>query len=225
MIRTLETRYGKMMVPDTDRGQYWWLANTGASPEDVFIDMICQLLDERPKGCAVDVGANFGCWTLPLAKHAHSVVAIEPQPGVFALLDESCAMNGLTNVMRLRLAAGDSDGKIDIPLLDAEHDANFGGVSLAIPHHEQPDAPMVSVRIARLDDLVQGERTSFIKVDVEGFEAKVIAGAEDLIRRCKPVLFVEMDHKLTNSESLRATIEAFGYMVEVQGGNFLGVPA
>src|SRR5262245_45854872 len=107
MIAELQTRYGTMFVPDTDAGQYWWLANTGASPEDGLIEEICNLLEERPKATAVDVGANFGCWTLPLSQHAHSVLAIEPQTGCVKLLRQSLAASAIRNV-RLYFAAADA---------------------------------------------------------------------------------------------------------------------
>ena len=224
MIVELPTRNGTMFVPDTDAGQYWWLANTGASPEDEFIEAICGLLDERPLATAVDVGANFGCWTLALAKHAHHVVAIEPQAPCYELLRSSALANGLNNVRVVHAAAGAKNGTVMIPTLDLACATNFGGVSVAVPHHEQPDAPTDIVRVWRLDDLLRGEQVSFIKIDVEGFEANVVAGAVDTIRRCKPILFVEMDHPQTDADALRATIESLGYATEKRGGNFLGLP-
>lgn len=225
MIQQLATRYGTMFVPDNDRGQYWWLANTGASPEDQYIEDICGLLDERPRATAVDVGANFGCWSLPLARHAHTVYAIEPQRGCFDLLQKSLTATGIRNVRLLNAAVGSRSGHIMIPDLDLDHASNFGGVSLAIPHHEQPDAPMRDVAMVTLDDTLHGEPVSFIKIDVEGFEANVIEGARDTILRCKPILFVEMDHPLTDRETLRQTIESMGYFTEIWGGNFMGMPA
>lgn len=224
MIVGLDTCYGKMFVPDTDAGQYWWLANTGASPEDMFIEELLALLDERPKGTAVDVGANFGCWTLPLARHAHKVFAIEPQRGCRALLSRSIATSGLTNVTVVEHAASDVPGTAQIPDLSMDHGSNFGGVSLNLAFADEPDARMVEVRTIRLNDLLAGEPVSFIKIDVEGHEAKVIAGARKVIARCRPILFVEMDHIMTDAQALRQSIESMGYVIDKRGGNFLGLP-
>lgn len=224
MICQLDTRYGTMFVPDTDSGQFWWLANTGASPEDSFIETICDLLDERPKATAVDVGANFGCWTLPLSRHAHTVLAIEPQWACVELLRSSLEASRIKNVMVRHAAAGDQDGTVDIPEVDMSTGTNFGGVSLLQDTKEQPLAKTAKVRIVRLDDVLRGAQVSFIKADVEGFEDKVILGARDTIARCKPILFVEMDHPLTDKERLRDLIESLGYATEEIGGNFLGMP-
>lgn len=213
-----------MFIPDNDQGQYWWLANTGASPEDEYIAAICGILDDRPKGCAVDVGANFGCWTLPLSKHAHSVVAFEPQRVCFDLIGKSLSASKIRNVRLLNAAAGAVGGRITVPDLDLDQATNFGGITLAIPHHEQPSAPLVEVDMVKLDTVLRGESVTFIKIDVEGFEARVIEGARDTIRRCHPILFAEMDHSLTDADKLKADIEAMGYAIEKWGGNFLGMP-
>src|SRR5262245_23223391 len=130
MIAELQTRYGTMFVPDTDAGQYWWLANTGASPEDECIALICDLLDERPHGTAVDVGANFGCWTLPLSRHAHSVLAIEPQMECVKLINRSLLAGEIRNVRVYHAAAGALPGICFVPELDFDIGTNFGGVSL-----------------------------------------------------------------------------------------------
>jgi FkbM family methyltransferase len=224
MIEKLRTNYGTMFVPSTDSGQYWWLANTGASPEDEFITAICEMLKQRPTGTAVDVGANFGCWTLPMAACAHSVLAIEPQKCCADLLLQSLEANAIKNVRVLNIAAGARPGRVKIPALDLDESSNFGGVSVAIPHHEQPDAPMTEVSVTRIDHLVTHEAVAFIKVDVEGFESNVLTGARETIMRCRPILFVENDHELTDKDALRNQIERMNYATDVRAGNYLGLP-
>ena len=218
-VQELDTIYGPMFVPDTDQGQYWWLANTGASPEDQYIQEICKLLDERPKGIAVDVGANFGCWTLPLAKHAHRVVAIEPQKPVYSLLVRSIFRGKHSNIDALNCAAGHEDGKILVPVVDLEKGTNFGGITLLEGVNEGE-----VTRLRRLDDVLGGYPVSFIKIDVEGFEDHVLEGARKTIERCQPILFVEMDHSLSNRKQLKERIESMGYLIDIWGGNYLGMP-
>jgi FkbM family methyltransferase len=221
-VQELNTRYGTMFVPDSDRGQYWWLANTGASPEDHFIEMMCELLDERPKATAVDVGANFGCWTLPLSKHAHRVIAVEPQYNVYKLLCKSVDASAIRNVMPLNIAAGEHPGFSQIETIDLAEGANFGGMQLAVSQNTA--GKMEDVWVETLDKLLMGEQVSFMKIDVESYEARVIEGAMETIKRCKPLLFVEMDHPGTDRERLKAMIENMGYVCEQNGGNYLGMP-
>lgn len=227
MIAEVETRHGKMFLPDTDNAQYGWLKLTGASAEDEHIDAVCALLDERPRGVAVDVGANFGCWTLPLALHAEAVLSLEPQRPVCELLARSVAANRLGNVDVRRLAAGASPGKTIVPVLDLDAPSNFGGVTLGMAHHEQPSAPTEEVEVAALDDLLldgSGRKTSFVKIDAEGAELGIIAGARRIVWRDKPILFVEVVHRFSDAAALKNIIESLGYATEACGPNLLGVP-
>jgi len=220
-----------MFVPDNDQGQYWWLKNTGVSPEDPFIETVCDLLKERPKCCAVDVGANFGCWTMALAKVAHTVVAIEPQGCIHQLLHKSIMASGYRNVELLRMAASDRSGLTQIVALDIERAMNFGGIELDKKYYDdghwtlgEKEAPMEAVSMQKLDVLLAGYMVSFIKIDVEGFEQKVLDGARHTIERCKPILFVEMDHPQTYKEGLRNQLIGYGYALDELGGNYLGLP-
>ena len=230
-IQELPTRYGTMFVPDNDQGQYWWLKNTGVSPEDDFIEHVCDLLKDRPRCCAVDVGANFGCWTMALATVAHTVVAIEPQACIHALLSQSIKASGYRNVTLLRTAVGDRNEMVQIAALDVDQAMNFGGIELNKTYHGDghwtlgtDQAPMEAVSMQKLDVILMGYMVSFIKIDVEGFEQKVLDGAKHTIERCRPVLFVEMDHPNTNREALRAQLLSFDYALDEKGGNYLGLP-
>lgn len=230
MIEQLETRYGTMFVPDTDNGQYWWLKTTGASPEDEMIEAVCAMLDERPRGIAIDCGANFGCWSLPLAKHSTAVIAFEPQRCVFRLLERTIRANPSLNIWAINRALGPDFGTIKVPDVDIDQTTNFGGVSLGIPHSEHPSAPMYDVAVSRMDGelaFYEGSEgsVSFIKVDCEGAELGIFQGARETILRWKPIIIAEADHPLTDTQALGAYIESLGYNVELfQDNNFIGMP-
>lgn len=225
MIEQIETRYGTMFVPDTDSGQYWWLKQIGASPEDEYIEAVCKLLEERERGTVIDVGANFGCWTLPLAHFANEVIAIEPQAAVVDVLRRSRAANArLGNIRLIHAAAGAAAGTALIPDADLNATTNFGGISINIPHPEHPTAPLMSIPMVALDDIAADRNVTFIKADVEGSEKSVLEGAKATIERCRPILFVEIEHPLTNTAELAWFIESLGYTLEQRGNNVLGMP-
>ena len=220
MIQELQTRYGTMFVPDTDSGQYWWLANIAASPEDEFIEKVCCLLDERPTGIAIDVGANFGCWTLPLSKHATHVYAFEPQKCCSDLIVRSVEANGFDNITVWNVAVGRCTSIVTVPQLDIETAGNFGGVSLLNPCTEGN-----SVAIMPLDNLIcDSDRVTFIKIDVEGGELAVLRGARKLIDRERPILMMEMDHPLTDLVALQQWLTDANYAFDQYGPNYLCMP-
>ena len=219
MIQELQTRYGTMFVPDTDSGQYWWLANIAASPEDEFIEKVCELLDERPKGIAIDVGANFGCWTLPLSKHATHVHAYEPQECCRDLIVRSVYANGFTNITVWNAAVGSKNGTVLVPRLDIEAADNFGGVSLLGACDEGNPVPIIP-----LDSMSYPRTVTFIKIDVEGGELDVLRGARDLIATDRPILMLEMDHPLTDLVALQQWLTDANYAFDQYGPNYLCMP-
>jgi FkbM family methyltransferase len=225
VIVRVETRHGSMFVPDTDLGQYGWLATIGASAEDEFVEEVCALLDERTRGIAVDAGANFGCWALPLSAHATDVLCFEPQPSVLNCLARTTLVNLDRRITIHEVALGERAGHVDVPVLDLDAPTNFGGVTLGISHHEQPGAQMVRVPVATLDSRIRDEDlVSFIKVDVEGQEPAVLRGAARTIARCRPVLFVEVVHRFSDAEALTRQVEDMGYATSPRGPNIMGVP-
>ena len=222
MIQELQTRYGTMFVPDTDSGQYWWLANIAASPEDEFIEKVCCLLDERPTGIAIDVGANFGCWTLALRQHAKFVIAFEPQRCCHDLIQQSLVANKTKNVILYNMAVGEKSGQVLVPNLDIEMASNFGGVSLL---ETSQDVETYTVDQIALDDSGAMLRpASFIKIDVEGGELAVLRGARNLIAADRPILMLEMDHPLTDLVALQQWLLDANYAFDQYGPNYLCMP-
>lgn len=231
MIEQIDTRYGQMWVPDTDNGQYWWLKTTGASPEDEMIELARDIIAQGPGGSFIDCGANFGCWTMGLHQAATAVLAIEPQPVVHHILERTIAANQPNKIKALNIAVGEHDGWAEFPHVNLDEVTNFGGISQDRPHPEQPSAPMLQVPMFKLDYVLLWEgmaeftNPALIKIDCEGAEQRIIRGAEAIIRARKPVLIVEADHPLTDTNALGNQIQALGYNVEIlQDNNFIAMP-
>jgi FkbM family methyltransferase len=223
MIQELATRYGTMFVPDTDQGQYWWLLSIRASPEDEFIALVCKLLSERPKGTVIDVGANFGCWSLPLSECAEEVFAFEPQKCCADLLKRSVEANGIRNIYVRNKAAGPDHAIASVSKLDINSSGNFGGVSL-IRDNEHPDAPKEHVMVQPLDALEVRFPVTFIKIDVEGGEIGVLRGASRLIEKHRPIMFMEVDHPEGNLPAIEEFLDRNNYAYDTYQGNYLCMP-
>jgi methyltransferase, FkbM family len=132
----------------------------------------------------IDVGANIGSVTVPFAKgFSGKVVSIEPAGSNYALLLENLHLNGLDdgNVVCLRVAIGDRPGKLEL----FRSQTNSGDHRLAAAADEQRDAELVDV--VTLDSIVAGNHELqppyLVKVDVQGYEAKVLASAQAILRQ------------------------------------------
>lgn len=159
-------------------------------------------------GTVVEVGANIGSLTVPLSRMAGpsgQVIAFEPQRAVFNVLCGNVALNGLSNVTPLRVAVGRAPGRIAIPLLGYGDKGNYGGVAVGA----RSGGPMEDVAMDRLDSL-EVPRLDLLKIDVEGAEVDVIVGAEALLQRFRPAIFVENDRK-EHSHDLISAIERHDY--------------
>ncbi len=160
----------------------------------------------RPGDVAIDVGANIGTHTVFLARAVGDsgvVHAIEPQPLLHQLLRGNVDLNGLDNVMCIHAAAGAAPGRVTVPVLDPATRQNFGALRLGNQGRGEP------VDVVHLDDLSLG-RCNLIKIDVEGAEVDVLAGARNLIAAHRPALFVE-NNTIDRSPTVIAAIRDLGY--------------
>lgn len=151
----------------------------------------------------IDVGANIGTHAIAFARNAGStgfVWAFEPQRTAFHMLCANAALNALPNIQCLRLAVGATPGVIHVPTIRVTEPGNHGNLRLS---HVAESAPAGdAVRLIRLDDL-QFPACHLIKIDVEGMEADVLAGARQTIENHRPALFMENN----TEEQSQATIE------------------
>ncbi len=137
----------------------------------------------------VEVGANIGAHTIALARAVGvkgRVYAFEPQRVVFQTLCANVALNSLSNVECHNVAVGAAPGELFVPPLPPDVETNFGGLGLG-EYRTGERRPVVT-----LDD-VGVVRCRLLKIDVEGMEQSVLIGAAELIRHCRPILYVEND--------------------------------
>lgn len=152
-----------------------------------------------PGDSTVDVGANVGYLTNLMATvtgpHG-SVTAYEPQPEVFAKLEENVERwnrEGLIapiTAQRAAVSNGGGTGHLDIRP-DATH--HRGLAALREPN-ETADAADVEVPLVALDEAFETENLALLKVDVEGHEPAVLEGARRLINEDRVRYIVFEDH-------------------------------
>ena len=186
--KTYETRHGPMLALAGDRYITRSLELYGEfSPEEGAL--LAQLV--RPGMTVVEMGANIGAHSVPLARACAPgpLILFEPQQRVFQILCANLALNGVTNAVVYPEACGEAEGVAVIPALDYAAEFNFGGVSV------QPNvagAVGERVRVTRLDAL-DLPACNLLKIDVEGFEIPALKGAAGTIRRHRPPIYVEND--------------------------------
>ncbi len=165
----------------------------------------------EPGATAIDVGANVGVYAITAALRVGAtgrVIAVEADEEYLPRLRASLERNGLENAEIVIAAAGDIDGEVELIIAA---DGAFSSIKPLVAYAGSGATRRVPQR--RLDSIwaEAGEpAVAFVKVDVEGAEVEVIAGAERLLERCRPALVVEVRPEQTEPE-VRRRLAAFGY--------------
>ena len=163
---------------------------------------LLRLILSRGENTFFDVGANIGSYTLVASESRDArVVSLEPHPSTFLTLKQNVQRNARNNVLCLNLALSDEDGYLSLTDLP-ESSLNRVQKNCTGGTHN------LRVISRRFDGLCRELRLypDFIKIDVEGYEGKVLEGFGDLIGASKIVL-IEGGER----EDVRSLLQSAGY--------------
>jgi len=192
-VKLYQTRSGPMMALSTDQYVGRALEAYGEYCPAEWA-MLRQII--KPGMNVIEAGANMGTHSVDMARACAPGIFIgfEPQPRLFQILAGNLALNNIANALAYPEGCGDAEGWAQMPWIDYDRGGNFGGVSL-----REEDGQGVRVRVRTIDSFGLPQ-CGLIKIDVEGFEPRVIRGAAETIRRCRPVLYVENDRAAQQQE-------------------------
>lgn len=174
---------------------------------------ISQIIDivVEPGDVALDIGANLGLVSLRLAKRvgpSGRVYSFEPNPLMVAYLQATFKRNNLTNMELQQFALGETRGRLRLSVPKG----NAGAASLLDAEGMELDKLEAShvVEVETLTAFSKKKaltRVDFVKIDVEGFESKVIKGGVDLIKEKRPrAILFEENRNITTGTKLPESI-------------------
>jgi FkbM family methyltransferase len=164
-----------------------------------FVEMAFLLHLLRPGDLFLDVGANVGSYTVLASKVCLAkTLAFEPDADAADSLEQNIRVNGITaSAVVHRVALGDHNGKIAFTKgLDTMNRIATG-----------EDGAVQIVPVARLDDICASALPTLVKLDVEGYEEAVLAGAAQVMR--SPSLLA-VQSELSNS-AVTDRLGSFGF--------------
>jgi FkbM family methyltransferase len=146
----------------------------------------------RPNQNCVDAGGSFGWYTVLLSNlvgEQGTIYSFEPLPQNYAQLGYNISLNGCRNVVLEQYALAEVSGDRDLFLPDI-------GVSGSFQLHDYvSNYERVTCKTITLDEYCRKNNINqidFIKADIEGAEWLMLKGGRDILARCKPVLFLEI---------------------------------
>jgi FkbM family methyltransferase len=189
-----------------DRGDAYGDVLGPADHEADFKPVLEGLLPDG--GVFLDVGAHVGHWSLRLAHKASKVVAVEANPETASTLRRNIAINDISNIDVVVLAAWDEPARLNLWDPSGQQ---AGGSTRVLPGDDG------TVRAGRLDEELTLNRLDLVKLDVEGADIHALKGMAGLLEKHRPVLFVECHDVYGYYEraDLEQTLTDLGYGFEV----------
>lgn len=219
---TVISRGGFQIRAGLSSGQGLWCALAGSwyEPE---LDFLCKIL--KPGNTLVDIGANIGIYSLYGARSvgpAGRVFAFEPNPPCFKILQENLQINRIQNAEAVPGAVSSFAGKT---ILTGEA-TRWNSLRLG---QAKPGSGMLTTEVAvlTLDNFFSAQSLTqlrIIKIDAEGQEDQVLAGARQTLSTYRPILIIE-DLGAESKPIYDIRLAALGYEVLPRQKSVLGLPS
>jgi FkbM family methyltransferase len=162
----------------------------------------------KPGHTFVDVGANIGAYSLMASRivgPSGSVYCFEASPRTAKNLAFNIALNQATNVVQAHCAVSDVSGTVE--LYDYDDPVDWGRPTLTF----RPGVSKTIVKSVTLDTELRGKQVNLLKIDVEGCDDRVVAGATKLLtREDPPTVLCEGEPDCPAAQLLRG----LGYSIE-----------
>lgn len=139
----------------------------------------------RPGMKVVDVGANLGLYSLLFSRlvgPSGRVFSFEPDPELFASFEANCRRQEAANLARFEVALGAREGSAQLC-----RSLIHSGDNRLDRRHPPALCRTFGVRVARLAEMLPGERIDFVKIDVQGRERQVLEGMREILAGDAPL--------------------------------------
>ena len=220
----INTRHGRMNIQHPqdyiskmliERGEYEWYV----------VDIVSQLCAGHSNGTILDIGANIGIVCLPIAKQypGYQVYAFEAQAYVAGMLEENIRLNNLSNIAVHSYALGEKDYTISVAHPKYNQAENIGAFSLDPYVRDQSEIARgygddVMIPVKTLDSIQFDQPIRCIKLDVEGYEERILLGGLKTLEKHNypPIVYELWGYNAWwkhNANNLRSLIESLGYKI------------
>ena len=204
IFQLLQETYVKQLITKTQEGifafdyydqvvaRYIILNGTWEEGETNLIKKII-----NPGDLVVDIGANIGWYTVLLSKlvgQDGSVIAIEPEPKNYQLLQTNIYLNKLENVTAYQIALLDSKSTVEFELSESnfgDHRVRFANPRIQeneLEKFSESSRSVISVAACTLDEVIdenpnyqKASKIKLIKIDCQGSEIAILRGAETIL--------------------------------------------
>jgi len=174
-------KVGKWWFPDHDTHFSAWFQEHRTDQYQEFVRTVA-LSHVKSFEYAVDVGANVGTWSVPLAERFQKVTAIEADD-----VNYRCLLRNTRRIDRIHTEHTAVSDQVGVTAWFRDPD-NCGNQGMLTATPTEPTQEWMHTNT--LDQVIQGAPT-FIKIDVQGAELRVLQGAQQILKQHHPILCLE----------------------------------
>jgi len=183
-------------------------AHLSGAYERETIEAIMRLVE--PGMTCYDLGASIGYVSLAMAKHAAHVYCFEPAPHAAHAITQLMEANGFTHYTVVRAPVSDTVRTVRFAMTDVAY-----GSAIVAGETRWPVEEMVTMTLDGFS--ATHESPDLVKIDVEGEEDRVLAGASKMLAAGRTTFVIEL-HSPEDARQVRAILEGHDYAMTTLGG-------
>lgn len=190
IIHTIEYPNGntsKIILPVEDKGLTKELLLHGTR-EPTELNLFINVIKSKGNPNIIDIGANLGLFAL-LEPHLTDgkITAIEPNPKTFSYLKRSVKLNNFQKDMKLlNIGISNAQGKIPFYISNKFNWSRF------VKGNPRDLVSTKQIKVNTIDNLFKNKKVDLVRMDVEGYETKVLDGMKETIKKNKDItIFME----------------------------------
>ncbi|MBN1824067.1 MAG: FkbM family methyltransferase [Endomicrobiales bacterium] len=184
--------FGLKYSGNINRYLEWHVYFFGAYEKQELVFMSDAARKKGEKAVFLDIGANTGEYSLLLSRLCSKVHSFEPYDVIARQFNANVELNGIKNITLHEVGLGDRNETLDFFAPVNSH--NTGTGTFVAGHEPGNNTLYKKLEIKNADEYIAGlglDRIDLIKIDVEGFERRVLNGLKDTIKKYRPAIFME----------------------------------
>jgi len=221
----LELSEARLWVPNAPRDL---IQNIQLSTYSFFEQDILQGIDNYldKNSVILDLGANVGNHTVYWGKitKVKRIYSFEPVKATFKILSKNIEINNLTDRVNIyNIGLGDKDSKGSIKGLYNVNASTIADSIGSLSINESIDGDIDIKKLDTYNEIIEEEKIDFVKIDVEGYEKKLLLGAVGFFKKHKPAIFIESFPGTDNYDFVKEYFQNRDYLMPIKypGNNYL----
>jgi FkbM family methyltransferase len=193
-----------------------------------IVNIIKSYILDKKLSHFLNIGAHIGSVCLPISLYINKVTAIEAYPNTYKHLCLNILLNNISNINTFNIAVGNSEE--DIYFISEEKICpveninriinNSGGMHVFTENDIKNNIRSANLtdkkiknKVNKLDNL-EIDNFDIMLVDIEGFEYEFLLGAEEKIKKNKPIIIIEIwnNNKRKNENMIETQEEIINYI-------------